>query len=178
MTPWYRLFLYFVSLPADLLGWLAVGLIRVLWGRNLQWETPPDGVGSPVVVAELSKGSWPTRSWYKRGDGTWGGTTLSPHAIFYGPGRLQPGRWTYLQVHEHVHVEQGEASMLRAFIVALVTLLLTGSWSAFLLIWSCGYLLMGVSNWFTAFFRGEPMYRGSHHEKAAYDRAELYRGRN
>ena len=176
--PKRRALLYLVSLPADILwGWPIILLIRLLWGKNFEWE-------SEALVCDLRPESWPARTWYTR----WGGTTLSPHAIFYKDGlRNSPGKpWAGIQVHEHVHVEQGEASCLRSFLVALGTsvLLLTlgHSWPALwagLILWILGYPLMGIANWGTAWLRGEEPYEGSNHEESAYAQGEIFeRDRN
>lgn len=184
--------------------WPAVLLIRLFWGTNLRWEAPPDGKetgAGPGLWCDLKLDSWPTRSWYRmKQDGeykrnpeslrgiygewiTWGATTLG-HGGFYGTGRSQKlvvhgemkleESWTTTEAHENIHVEQFEASMLRSFIVGLVTgvvLLalgnLVGAITAWLTYWWMGYWMMGISNWTTAWLRGEEAYRGSHHEEAA-----------
>lgn len=196
-----QLILYFVCLPNDLLGWLAVLLIRALWGERLSWDTPGSQIskkfprgrpGGPVLSVDLKEGSfpvaegtWPKGFYLKKvakqkrsHPVSWGGTTLG-HAIFYGPGRRAPagGKWSLIQVHEHVHVEQFEAAMLRSFIVGLIVAIggqSTASLVLGLIIWSLGYLLMGAANWTTAVLRGEDAYRGSHHEEAAYAIDDLY----
>lgn len=180
--------------------WPAVLLIRLFWGENLRWERDPSGFADgPSLWCSLKKDSWPTRTWYalyasgswleflkgteplknsvnieKRGTyRTWGGTTLG-HGGFYGPGITGDEAWSRVQEHEHVHVEQFEASMLRSFITSLIwgtVLLAFGHWIAatvaFLLMWWSGYLWMGIANWVTAALRGEPAYYGSHHEESA-----------
>lgn len=193
-----HLLLYFVCLPVDLLSWLAMLFIRFAWGNGLRWETPQSigRPGGPVLSVELSEGSWPVtpgtwpKGFYihhidKRRPShpmTWGGTTLG-HAIMYGPGRraIEGERWAPVQVHEHVHVEQFEAAMLRSFIVGLLVAILGSIWGQStasicigLLIWALGYVLMGAANWTTAVLRGEDAYRGSHHEEAAYAIDDLY----
>jgi hypothetical protein len=193
LRPRRRLLTYFVGLPNDLLfGWPAVFLIWLFWGTGLRWERE-------ALICQLKENSWPARTWYRvkrynpitgrreyvritggLADGqwlTWGGTTLG-HAIFYGVHRrlaMHPRDWTSLQVHEHVHVEQCEASMLRSFLVALgigIELWLLGHPTAAivsaLVIWTFGYWAMGIGGWVTAWLRGEDAYRGSHHEEAAY----------
>lgn len=174
--------LYFICLPWNLtIAWPAVLLIRLFWGKNLRWETPPlPEHGGPVLTCELRAGSWPARSWYviyRDSDGhphTWGGTTLG-HAIFYGVDQLVTDRWTALQRHEHVHVEQYEACSLAAFIhgtlVGIVVAAL-GHWEAgltlWMLLWWSAYLLKGTGGWVAAWLRGEDPYRGSTHEESAY----------
>ena len=160
--------------------------------------------GGWCLACDLKPDSWPTRSWYrhksfnpKTGEkepaenpksmweryGRWrtgGGTTISPHAIFYGPGRIDLSEWSPLRFHEHEHSEQGEAAMLRGLAVAIVVavvLLALGHpqaalWTG-LALWITGYWRMGASH-VTAWLRGEDPYRGSHIEEAAYDAAKLY----
>lgn len=189
MKPWYRLAIYAICLPWDLVGFLGVLLIRLFWGTNLRWETPPGG-GSAALVCELKPNSWPANTWYriKRGGSytrhlphnvdrygawvTWGGTTISPHAIFYGPGKIVPGDWSSLQEHEHVHVKQGEAMLLMSLLLSLPVLAV--SVPVAFVVWALGYVCMGVAGWVGALLRGEPAYRGSFHEEAAYAIGELY----
>ncbi len=175
--------LYFVCLPWDLVvAWPAILLIRLFWGKNLRWETPPTGAGGPVLVCELREGSWPARTWYvqRREDGkpfTWGGTTLG-HGIFYGVNQLVHGEWTKLQIHEHVHVEQYEGISFGMFVVgSLAGSFVTGLGHLIagpmlgLTIWTMAYLVMGIGNWSAAWLRGEDLYRGSSHEESAYSQA-------
>lgn len=198
MKTWRHLILYFVCLPVDLLSWTVILFMRAAWGERLEWETPKaiGRPGGPVLSVDLSEGSWPVspgtwpKGWYLKRESkkepshprTWGGTTLG-HAIFYGPGRRAPLGlpWAPVQVHEHVHVEQFEAAMLRSFLVGLAVAVLAHLWgqsTAFWIlggvIWFLGYPLMGAANWTTALLRGEDAYRGSHHEEAAYAIDDLY----
>ena len=172
-------------------------------------DAKESGAG-PGLWCDLKPDSWPTRSWYRmKVDSevrelpevlrkvwgrwhTWGATTLG-HGGFYGPGKSKMlvweggdpklvEAWVTTEEHENVHVEQFEASMLRALMVATVyaivflalghpiTALVT-----FLVHWWLGYWLMGGANWLTAWLRGEDPYRGSHHEEGAYDRGEEYK---
>lgn len=184
-----------------LVAWPGVLLIYVLWGENLRWENRrkfipfrPDGKpapGGPVLTCSLWEGSFPvTRGRWPKGFYlqrierqrrshyvSWGGTTLG-HAVFYGPGRTEPGMWTPLQEHEiGVHVEQYEASMLHSLIVGAAVALAwqtsAGIWLG-VAIWATGFLQMLAANWTTAWLRGEDPYRGSAHEEAAYAIEELY----
>lgn len=184
-----HILLYIVSLPWDLLvAWPVVLWIRLLWGKDLRWETPPPydprkgGGGGPCLSCQMKEGSFPVvpgtfpKGWYfrKKSNRPWGGTSLG-HGVFYGPnGRKGPGEWTRTQAHEHIHVEQAEVSMLRSFIVGLaagIVILALGHPIAalvtFLSIWTTGYLMMGVAGWLTALLRGEEAYHGSTHEESA-----------
>lgn len=189
---WMHWILYFVCLPWDLLvAWPVVLLVRLFWGKNLHWETPPaytrenGGGGGPCLVCQIRDGSFPVtpgrfpKGWYLRDNDPdnprpWGGTSLG-HGIFYGPTvRLETQEWTRTQAHENIHTEQDEVAMLRSFIVGLVAgvvLLALGHQLAALWlfsgIWFSGYLMMGVAGWLTAVLRGEPAYWGSTHEESA-----------
>lgn len=187
---WTHLILYFVALPWNLLvAWPVVLLVRVFWGKNLRWETPPPytrvkgGGGGPVLTCQMRPGSFPVtpgkwpRGWYLRSRDEdnpvpWGGTALG-HGIFYGP-LVQMDHWSRTRAHEHIHVEQHEVACLGSFIVGiavLVTLLALGhptaAWVLFLFLWTTGYLMMGVAGWLAAMLRGEPAYWGSSHEESA-----------
>ena len=192
MTPWYRIFIYMVCFPWDVITWPLICLIRLFWGENLRWERDVDDKGSFCLTVDLKPDSWPTRTWYtykvngqkqlmppdlKERYGTyrtWGGTTIGPHAIFYGPGkRPEPDGWSMLQEHENVHSEQGEAYMLLSFMYSLpffIYGIVTHDkfvWITALVSWTLGYVYM-YTNFIIALLRGEPAYRGSHHEEAAY----------
>jgi len=186
--PWRYWLLWIATLPWDVVVILAVLLIRLFWGRNLEWN---EG-----LWCELKPDSWPTRSWYRYKENgkpvplskdqralhgtwlTWGGTCLG-HGGFFGPGKMgKAGIDRPVEFHEHVHVEQAEVSMFTAFIISggISLLLLTQipSWASGLGVWTLGYLLMAASGWIVAWFRGEDPYRGSTHEEAAYALTEEY----
>jgi len=187
---WTHWILYLVTLPWDLLiAWPVVLIIRLLWGKNLHWETPPPyerskgGGGGPCLTCQIGHGTFPVvpgvfpKGWYynKRTKSAWGGTALG-HAIFYGPdGRTDfRSQWSRTQAHEHVHVEQFEVAMLQSLIVGVAAGLVVGFLESalygsivFLIIWTLGYLLMGIAGWATATLRGEEAYWGSAHEESA-----------
>lgn len=191
MKPWYRFLLYIPSLPWDLFSWFLICCIRLFWGENLVWERDEKHHGSPVLTCDLKPNSWPARTWYTYRVNrkkipthpslqerygmfrTWGGTTLGPHSIFYGPGRRVTPNWAIIQRHEHVHSHQGEAYMLLSFVAAIpffVYGLCTQNlvvWVMALVLWTLGYVLI-FTNFIVAVLRGDKAYRGSHHEQAAY----------
>ena len=201
---WTHWILYAIALPWDLLvAWPTVLLIRLFWGEDLRWETPAPydkwkgGGGGPCLTCRIRRSSFPVtpgtfpKGWYMRKgrdgrpDRPWGGTTLG-HGIFYGPnGRGDKGtEWTRTQIHEHVHVEQGEAAMLQGFLVALAAGIVL--WSLghpvagtvmFLTIWTLGYLLNSVGGWLTSLCRGEEAYWGSTHEESARAQTDKLEGR-
>lgn len=173
MKPRRRILLYLAASVWNVtVCWPTVLLIRLLWGENLRWEKNPRSTSGDgySLWCDLKKDSWPERTWYEG----WGGTALG-HGGFYGYGDAEADGWTDTQEHEHIHVEQFEASMLRSLFVALVVFFVSlingmpdmGAKLGFSLWWS-GYLLMGASAWATAWLRGESAYRGSHHEESAY----------
>lgn len=151
---WWLTFLW--TWPWDLTVCLLTVLgVRLLWGKSSFWL---DGLW--VVLDEQS---WFVRKPYQK----WGGTTMG-HGGWLREHRVgDPTKVdTYLEMHEHVHVEQYEAAMLSGLIAGIFVFALTQHWSA-LVIWWAGYLLMGLGNWIQAWFRGEELYKGSHHEEAA-----------
>lgn len=171
----------FCSLWDITIAWPAILLVRLFWGKNLRWETPPmPHPGGPVLVCDIRADSWPGRTWYK----PWGGTTLG-HGIFYGVDIIKPGeKWTSIQEHEHVHVEQFEGVSLGSFAMGLwvgITIAALGHGVAALivglLIWWLGYLVMGLGNWGAAWLRGEDPYRGSSHEESAYSQGDAHHHR-
>jgi len=129
---------------------------------------------------ELDRKSWFVRTFYQG----WGGTTLG-HGGWYREGKTKgPEIDTGIERHEHVHVEQFEASMLDSFITGVFVFLscffyectILGIWIGGI-IWLTGYLRMALSRWIQAWIRGEDMYRGSAHEEAAYAIVEEYERR-
>jgi hypothetical protein len=191
--------LYGICLPWDLVAYLVVLLIRVLWGKGLRWETPPyakERGGGPCLTCQIKEGSLPVRKgifpvgWYLHDPNTepptaWGGTTLG-HGIFYGPrGRFDDdpnNPWCSTQEHEHYHVEQHEAAMVGSFIsglAAFIVLLVLGHPVAAVALgmglWASGYLLMGTGGWVAALLRGEAAYWGSQHEESARAQTEVDR---
>lgn len=176
MKPWRRLFTFLPSLSLDVLwGWPAVLVIRLLWGEYLRWERE-------ALVCQLRGDSWPVNDkawlggWYLHRQAgltptPWGGTTLSPHAIFYGPHRNlggSPEHWSPVQQHEHVHVEQGEVAQLCSLLVGAEVWSLQHPYLG-LATWTlCGYALLSACGWIIAWLRGESPYRGSVHEESAY----------
>ena len=149
------------TLPGALISWLAVLVVWLLWGCKLEWL---DG-----LWCELKPNSWPMRSWYK----DWGGTTFI-RGGFYRPGRKgKPGRIdTRTEAHEHIHIEQAEASALYGFIMAvvvsIVTLFSTAGLITALLIWTITPLMIYVAAGLQAVIRGEEFYKGNHFEEHAY----------
>lgn len=152
------IFLRLLSLPPDVLGFLATAVVMP-WAGALDWR-------SGCLVAVFGEDSWPCRTWYRR----WNGTALG-HFILLHPRAANDELVLY---HELRHVEQYETfSVLGA--------------AAFVLLLSLGHVFPAVAAWIlsgflgmiaamgVAWLRGEQPYRGSFLEEAAYDAAELRR---
>ena len=166
--PWYYNFTWLVCLPNDIMTWMVVLLIRALFGKKLHLNNG--------LWCELREDSWFRKKFYM----PWGGTTLG-HGGFYNFDKTKgPGIDTYIEFHEHIHVEQYEAGMLRSFIIGLLVFLgatLMGQLFIGLIlgwnIWAFGSIFTFGPNWLQALIRGEEAYMGSHHEEAAYAQTEL-----
>jgi len=171
---WTRAFLYVASfLPDVLYGWPVVLFCRLAWGQDLRWE---DG----ALRCRAREDGWLERTFGEK----WGGVTMSPHAILYMHVRLWPEDAEEpmgIQRHEHVHVEQGEAAQLAAFLEALVLLVVLlivqePVWATVLpaLLWGTGHARASGAANAAAFLRGEGgvgeyggAYVGSHAEESA-----------
>jgi hypothetical protein len=159
-----RLLLRIVCVPADLIGWLFVCLISLLWGYGLR-------VRHGVLYTELRGKSWPMRTWYRN----WGATTFG-HAMIFGtswPGTVVV--WN----HELVHVEQFEGACIHGLVVTsavFASTILGVRWTWYVL--GGIALLNGALNYFSAglaaLLRGESYYRGNVLEEAAYDATEAH----
>jgi len=146
---------YSLCLPWNLIIWPIWILMAKLWGENLHWE---DG----VLSFEFKEQSWPMRTWFSN----WSGNAMG-HATLY-----RPNPSARIKLHETVHVRQFEASMIKSFLLGCLFALL-GHFYIGLLIWCCGYLIMGVGNYIHAWLRLEnpkiiDIYRNTLHEQHAY----------
>jgi hypothetical protein len=147
----------------DILVWPIVLILWIAWGRYLHWQNG--------LWCELKPGSWPLRTWWKG----YRGATLG-HGGFYAPGDAGgDGIDTKVEYHEHVHAEQFEVAMLISFLLAVyvfTAMALLGHFdlTPFLCIpiWASGWIVTLAGGWVVALLRGEPVYRGSAHEEAAY----------
>lgn len=155
-------------LPADLVVTLGAFLvIWPLWGTNLTLRRQH---GSWAVTAHLKLDSWPARTWYEG----WGGTTFG-HFLMLSP-FMKDDRLERLLMHEFVHVEQFEIGCVFGAVVMLASPLLfpiIGYWFP-LVMWAASSVLYAACGYATAWLRGEPAYRGSAHEEAAYDAVTAY----
>lgn len=171
---WTRAFLYVATLAPDLVyGWPLVLVARLAGGEKLRWE---DGVlrcrAKRIGLLQKTVGKLTYA------------VTLSPHAIIYTHQALWPEELkepSRTQMHEHVHVEQGEATQLASLvplglIVGLFLALDEPVWAGIIggLFWALAYLAMIGAALLTAWLRGEEgerghsgAYVGSHAEEAA-----------
>lgn len=200
MKKFKRSIVYLASIPGDLVGWLMVLAVWLLWGTGLRWEF---GVLSCVIKPKTlpvkrPKGPWPS-GWYlmnrkaarcgKEAPRPWGGTTVG-HAMFFGEEGLRSPKGTPwekrhpIEVHEFHHVRQAEAANVSIFVIALVVFFVVGAmaswpvaWKLAGFVWACGGVV-GVSagGWISAWLRSDPrgFYRGSAHEIGAYAVGDLH----
>ena len=150
-----RALIHLFCLPWNLVAWLAVGIVWILWGRRLK-------LGYGVLSVEMRHDSWPVRTWYRG----WSATTLG-HAIIFAPNPR-----VHTITHEHVHVKQFEAAMIASWAVGTGTWLLSGMPWLGIGIWTLGAVVAYGAAVVGAFLRGEPIYRGNHLEEAAYSIAK------
>lgn len=151
---------FFWTFPADAVAWVAILIIRILYGAKLTWL---DG-----LWVELRRGSLPDQTWGRK----WIGVSLA-HGGVLAAGRA--GSSASAKRHELVHVEQFEARMFAGFImglVCMVSFLVDGCHDAaiasavlvWLLAWPVGY----AASMGQAYLRGEDPYRGNELEESAY----------
>lgn len=144
---------YTLSFPSDLVCWLILAFIRVVWGSESEWK---DG----VWWVRLSEKSWPANTWFEK----WGATTFG-HGVMVSH-KDHNWRGEGLRAHELVHVEQYEQESVQGAII-FVMMASTPWWWTGLIWWSIGGLLEMFTGFITAWLRGEKAYRGSHLEEAA-----------
>lgn len=157
MFPRRHWFVFLFCLGGDVVSWSIILCIRAIFGGHIFW-----GNGLWCVVPKDS-------FWCRRiADGYSGGT------IGHG-GWLREGFSPDTEFHEHVHVEQYEVVMLLVCIHLVGWITVAGlsgglcwQWPIILAYYILGGLLGLVASWATAWLRGEPVYRGSSHEKSAY----------
>jgi len=161
--PFFYFIVWIVTLPMDIYVFALVATMRLFFGKRIFWQNG--------LWCEL-KPSW----WTKK----YNGAALG-HGGIFSPGKSGgKGIDTTTEVHEHVHVEQFEVSMMISFIISIFCFfslrLIHGSFDFIfsLIVWCSGYILFLVSGWLVALLRGENAYYGSQHEESAYAIAEKY----
>ena len=161
--------LYLFTLPHDLVVWVLLLAIWLLWGHKLRIE-------GMALACDLKRNSWPMNSfhgfpgsgWYSK----WGGTTLG-HAIMYG---FNPEHGT--KSHEHSHIEFYQVSMVSSCLLGLVAWAASGSLCVGFPVWLLGFVSSLVAGWFVAWMRGEDVYSSSVHEEHAYALGDVTWDRN
>jgi len=159
--PWYYKLTYIYTWPWDLISWFVILLFWALWGTKLHWQYG--------LWFEFKKGSWPTRTWYKK----WAGSTLG-HGGFLAPGYSgKEGMDTSTEFHENVHSKQYEVAMLQSFVLAVFIILFTHACILGGLIWLSGGFLPYCLAMLQAKLRGEAVYYGNILEESAYAQEDL-----
>lgn len=152
MQPWYRIFLYPLTVPVDVLGWILLAIINAAWGQGIKWE-------NGVMTVRLREDSWLQKGWTKY---NLGGETLGHACLFecYSvPGEA-------VSRHEFIHVSQIESNCLAGTILCLVLVWFTPWWLV-LITWMFFPGLIYVAASLAALLRGKNAYRGNHLEEAA-----------
>lgn len=151
MKKLYTALRYVGTFPSDVLAWLLILAIHVLWGQNLRWE-------AGCLCTTLKPSSKPARTWYS----AWGGTTFG-HAIMFNAD-ADP----IIPKHEHVHVRQFEYQGMYGLWIGLAILAFTQVWWLALGVWTtCGWMLYASAS-FNARLHGQNRYQGNPLEEAAY----------
>lgn len=154
--PWYYFLTYAYTWPWDLIIWLLILFIWLLWGTKLYWQ---DG-----LWCVLKPESWPKRTWYKK----WAGTTFG-HGGFLSTEKYR------VKFHENIHVEQYEVAMLQYFLLGFIFLIATKCWILSGCIWLSGSWFPYTTSALQAKLRGEALYRGNIFEESAYAQTDLLR---
>ncbi|PNX50380.1 MAG: hypothetical protein BV458_13325 [Thermoplasmata archaeon M9B2D] len=169
MRTWRSLFLYVTCIGADIIGFIGVLLIWLIWGKNFRFEKKP-------IALEGQKshpGLWALTCDVKRKRLSifkYSGMTISPHAIIYREGKRPKENyvWSRIQEHEHFHCEQYEAASIIGFIIlifgftGLIEILLS-----ICIFTVAPWMYMGAA-YAASWLRGEDIYRGAHTEEGAY----------
>jgi hypothetical protein len=157
-----KFFLYAVCFPNDVLMLVFLLFSRIFWGKSFYRNQ-----GLWVVLDEKS---WLGRTWGSKYSG-----------VCLGHGGLLVATVDEVVVHELVHLEQHQVSMLKSFLHASVVFIVCAIFSLYqialitsFVIWATGYLFFLISGWLVALLRSENPYSGSSHEEAAYAIAEDY----
>lgn len=153
----FQVFLYLITLPSNLVGWLLVTILGLAWGNGLRWK-------DWVLTTTLKPGSWPMTTWFKN----WGGSTTG-HAVFLAP--MNEYEEKLVWSHELVHVEQIQGRALAGVIVALCVV--GWSWWMALILWALMPPIVYLCSGLVALMRGEHFYQGNHEEESANSQEHL-----
>lgn len=138
------------------LGMIPALFVGLLWGRLYFRDA--------ILFAELKKGSWPNRTWFK----SWGGSCFGYGIL------LAPNQAASTINHELVHTEQQEAGSVVGLLTGIVlAIALGGAWGAvaFAISWICVPWAIYLAGGLVALLRGENFYRGNTNEESAYSQA-------
>jgi hypothetical protein len=152
MKPWYRIFLYPLTLPADLLGWILLAIINAAWGQGIKWE-------NGVMTVRLREDSWLQKGWMKY---NLAGETVG-HACLFTFDAV-PG--DAVSTHELIHVTQIETNCLAGSILCLVLVWFTPWWLV-LITWMFFPGLIYIAASLVSLLQGKSLYRGNSLEEAA-----------
>lgn len=152
----YSPIVYLFTLGADLLGAVFVLVLGLFGASNYRFERPPKRAGLWALTCEV--------------DSLFGyaAMTIAPHVIIYRKGRRLPQGWSVLQDHEHRHCEQYEAYGLGGVVFSVAGLFFHCNIFMSLAEWILAPWVIMLTGFVVAVLRGEPLYRGSHNEEAAY----------
>lgn len=144
-------FLYLITLPINIVGWLTVLVCRLAWGQDLKWK-------DNVLTMTFKSDSWMMKNWYKN----WGGSTIG-HAVIMAP--ADEFGTKHVWNHELVHVEQMQAGGLLGFILALCVA--PFCWWLAIIIWAVTPSLSYLCGSLVSLIRGETFYKGNTNEESA-----------
>ena len=133
------LLLYLASAADDIIAAILLFPIYLVAGESLRLEKKPGGA-----------------------------ITVAPHVIVYRAGRASRGGWSRTQEHEHTHSEQMEAASTSGVFLGAVCFAHGGGEGLAVAIWALTRISVTLAANVVAWLRGEPLYRGSHAEAAAY----------
>jgi len=166
MKPWTRWLLYPALLPTDIVGWLLVCVLRLLFGKALGWE---DG----VLIVDLDPNSWFATTLFKN----WGGATIG-HAIIVHSVSAEARK--RILTHERVHVTQHETNALAGLVLALPTCVMLDfpRLAGLVLplagfVWTMTPWLVYVAGYITGACYGLNAYLGNPAEEAARDHTQV-----
>lgn len=159
-----KIFLRFVCIPGDIVGYLLISLLWLFFGEGIKKYSG--------FWVQLKPTSWFVRNLYTK----WRGTALCHGGILF----VSKEQEMVVLKHELVHVEQFEVLQFFCFFLWLFNLfisLITQSnypWIYSLVFWALSWPFVNLSSSIVALLRNEPVYRGSSLEEAAYAIVEEY----
>lgn len=156
--------LFAFALPGVLVGYLWLLLLCVVYvaeWKSLRFQ------GAGVLTAR-------TRQWAAE---YWGFSTTLGRAVLYHPNSYDDTPLILdrrVERHEFVHIKQWEDELVQAFLVGLVSALVTGNWWLFVGIW-CSGVAWKLPNFVTAVLRygWRGLYRDTEHERSAYGQTDI-----